>query len=209
MAVTVAVVNMKGGTGKTTVAVNLAWQVSRQKRVLVVDLDPQFNASQYLMGSTRYKKHIDQNGGTVVDVFEQHVPPAISKRQPATGKLEAQDVVFKVSQGLDLIPSRLELSWTLKKPGVEGAPAGRIPQHEVRWIRSGPDRLPTDRVDPYDGGVPLQQLRISPCKTRVPVHDRAPFARPVADGVRRPLRRYGHQSGRYCFQLCGPLPGRV
>ena len=51
MAYKVALINMKGGVGKSTLAVNLAWAMATapwQKRVLVVDLDPQFNSSQYL-----------------------------------------------------------------------------------------------------------------------------------------------------------------
>jgi len=50
MAKKVSLINMKGGVGKSTLAVNLAWHFavygSWNKRVLVVDLDPQFNASQ-------------------------------------------------------------------------------------------------------------------------------------------------------------------
>ena len=48
MAVCVSMINMKGGVGKTTLATQIAWYATTQldKKVLLVDLDPQANASQ-------------------------------------------------------------------------------------------------------------------------------------------------------------------
>ncbi|KRF05309.1 hypothetical protein ASH00_13080 [Arthrobacter sp. Soil782] len=51
-----AFINNKGGVGKTTLACNMAYYLSKEanRRVLVVDLDPQCNATQLLLSDTQW-----------------------------------------------------------------------------------------------------------------------------------------------------------
>ena len=73
MAVCVSLINMKGGVGKTTLASQIAWYAVRQldKKVLLIDLDPQANASQSVMLPQTWVKYLDDGGLTVADIFEQ------------------------------------------------------------------------------------------------------------------------------------------
>src|ERR1700694_3287486 len=121
MAVTVSLLNMKGGVVKTTLAFNLAWSSAWRAdlRVLAVDLDPQANLSQYFMGAEKYLAYLNADKGTDVEIFEQFSAPKPKKGAPTL--LDPSEVVHhlhKWADGslLDLIPSRLELAWTLKNP---------------------------------------------------------------------------------------------
>lgn len=121
MAITVALVNMKGGVGKSTLTANLGWYCAqhKNKKVLLVDLDPQFNLSQYALGPSKYEQHITDGKHTVLDIFEQFTPSAVSG--VPKGKLDPLNITVNITKPysggvLDLVPSRLELAWTLKNP---------------------------------------------------------------------------------------------
>lgn len=118
----VSVINMKGGVGKSTLCTNLAWHFSAmmnwKKRVLIVDLDPQFNASQYMLGAVKYQKNvIDNVTPTVWDIFEQasRLPGLKSSGKDLKSAI-IRVTTFKSGQYLDIVPSQLGLSRTLKNP---------------------------------------------------------------------------------------------
>lgn len=114
--VVVALVNMKGGVGKSTLTANLGWYCAYygNLRVLMVDLDPQFNLSQYVLGNDSYEKHLELNKPTVVDILE-HISG--TEKGENVGK-EAISVAKEWDDGsmIHVIPSKLELAWTLKNP---------------------------------------------------------------------------------------------
>src|ERR1017187_2144732 len=114
MATVVSMINMKGGVGKTTLAMHLAHSAdSKTLRTLAIDLDPQSNLSQALMGPKAYVNHLASHKPTVVQIFDEYVPTSTHNGSPKL--LDVHDVIVKKAgywgnSTLDLIPSRLELS---------------------------------------------------------------------------------------------------
>jgi len=89
----VSIINQKGGVGKTTTAINLAAGLSQQnKKILVIDLDPQGNATTGLGLS-----NIENSTDTIYGVL--------------SGTKEISDVIKKTHfKNLDLITSNVDLS---------------------------------------------------------------------------------------------------
>ncbi|HEX8032679.1 MAG TPA: ParA family protein, partial [Ktedonobacterales bacterium] len=61
-----SIINLKGGVGKTTMTLALAHflTIEHRKRVLVIDLDPQTNATVCLMPENEWKER-DESGRTL------------------------------------------------------------------------------------------------------------------------------------------------
>ena len=94
----IAIMNQKGGVGKTTTAVNLSAALAESgQRVCLLDLDPQAHASLHLGVSS------SEGEPTIYDVLIDDVPLSAARRQAAAN-------LWVVPSHLDLAAAELELA---------------------------------------------------------------------------------------------------
>lgn len=109
----ISFVNMKGGVSKTTLCVNVGAELARRgKGVLIIDIDPQFNATQCLIKPEEYEKHLEANGDSILDIFDTGSKVSVSvthgKKSQSAKKLK--DITpITIKKQLDLLPGNLNL----------------------------------------------------------------------------------------------------
>jgi cellulose biosynthesis protein BcsQ len=136
--ITLAMFNNKGGVGKTTLTCNVAAYIAQRlkKRVLIVDCDPQCNATQLIMGEEYatelyYSDNFKQKVSTISDIL-QPIEDGDSTISENVVAIKSSDNRFNV----DLIPGHPSFSIIEDRLGaawhdVQGGDLGGI--RKTNW----------------------------------------------------------------------------
>jgi chromosome partitioning protein len=115
----ITVMNMKGGVGKTTVTMHLGGILGRysinqlQRKVLLIDYDPQFNLSQAFIPPQKYFQ-LEKARKTIISVLldsDADLNPYRIQTPDRESPPSVSELALPSSQNLHIVPSTLDLMY--------------------------------------------------------------------------------------------------
>ena len=148
----ILIANAKGGVGKTTTAVNLSVNLAfLNKKVLLVDLDGQANASKYVTKEYEYGYY---KGRSITELFRQiTVDEKISKKD-VEEKIVTVEMGTHTSIKIDLLPSSFKLARTIESTRMVDASPYRFLSQILDEVQDSYDYIIID--SPPQPGMALQ-----------------------------------------------------
>lgn len=112
MCTVLSIINMKGGVGKTTLSIGIADILSSKNyKILLIDADPQFNATQAMIDEYKskgnedfYTNSIKKNGLTIHKLFAPQITMDSLVELPT-----ADELIVNVKNNLDMLCGDLSL----------------------------------------------------------------------------------------------------
>lgn len=134
----VSFINMKGGVGKTTLTINIAYTLVEKfhKKVLVIDMDPQFNATQALM--TKFKsieayQDLRNNEKTIISILISNSRSMVSDNNQGNKISDIIQPLITKDGRLDLVPGDLALTeFEMSQRGSEKLLSRQIKENNIK-----------------------------------------------------------------------------
>jgi chromosome partitioning protein len=198
VAIRIAIGNNKGGSGKTATTVNLAAALAEAKhRVLVIDMDPQANASRRLRAGFIPPEPVP----TMAEVL--HAASDGSRGGTAAAIIPC-DWPAPYPKFIDVAPSRFDLENRLREAGDPGA-SGRL----LRALDGADEDYAITLIDCPPSLGHLTQLALAAAEfaliTVEPEYDSVEGAQRFRDAI----TRYGPLLGNPSLRLAGVILSRV
>jgi len=141
----ISFINMKGGVGKTTLSIGIADYLAKleDSRVLVIDIDPQFNATHSLIDAYKKKSVIDD---TIID--DETVDIRTTLEEVIQGNTEDKDEDEEVSNNFYTLEvlNKNKTIFQLFKPQLDMSKRYELPKAEdlIINLKDGLDLLSGD-----------------------------------------------------------------
>lgn len=115
----IAFMNMKGGVGKTTICVNIAGSLANMGyKVLLIDMDPQMNSTQYLLDAQKIEEVFNNENKSYKTIYSLYTNIAEDNLSGITGDecedeelVEEEDIIYEgIRDRFDLICGDLRMT---------------------------------------------------------------------------------------------------